>query len=190
VVATAPLPIEAFPVGVSDDRLVVAAAGRIYTIDTGGNIADLGAGSPITAGNGYVVIARCDEQLSCGWVRVDLATSEETELPKLEDVGGGRACFGCLGGGVGPSGAVLVWSLEPGGSPLFLVDSGGARPFGDHRVVRGPSRASFSADGRWVLVTGAGEAWIGPATGASGVLVDLPSRYANDQVWLLQGPVA
>jgi hypothetical protein len=187
VVATAWLPADAWPFGVAGDHLAVAAAGRLYAIDTAGVIADLGVGSPIAAGNGYVVVTRCDEALRCGSVRVDIASRDEVPLPGLTEIVAGRLA----GAWVGSAGVVLTARFGPDGA-LALADKNGTRALSD---LGQPSfdevwSGAFSADGRWVVIVGAREVWVGPAGGGSGLVTELPLEFQGARVILVDGPVA
>jgi len=180
--ASTPVPPEAYPVGVSGDLLVVAGLGRVFTIDAAGTATDLGSGVPVAAGHGFVVIDRCDADLTCGSVRVDLATGEARPLLEPPDgsvitgwwVGpGGRAVFAAFG----EAGAGLFVAEEE--SVMGLVEPGGSDSEGFTNV-------SFSPDGRWIVASGNGSILLGTADRPAQVRV-LLGRFADGVTLLVPG---
>ncbi len=168
VMATAPAPAAADAAGVSGDLLIVAGLGRVFTVDTAGQVVDLGSGVPVAAGHGYVVIDRCDAELVCGPVNIDLATGDARPLPNLRD-------DLVTGWWLGPGGRTAYAVFADGGAGLFVIERDGVigivEPAGPD--FDGFENVSFSPDGRWLAATGNGVVWLGPSDGTSGVRVAL-----------------
>jgi hypothetical protein len=180
--ATVTLPAEAYPIGVSGDAIVVSAGGRLYTIDPTGAIVERGLGNAYAAGNGFVVIRRCDERLRCSTVLLDLTTGDEMELPGLLDV----QYLGVTW--IGPRGLVVFSKFGPDGG-VFVADSDGVRPLVDPRQPSNnqASWGSFSPDGRWIAIGGNGIVWVGSTAGGDGANIQIRGGLADGRVLLIDG---
>ena len=166
--STVTLPSPAYPVGTAGDRLVVAAAGSLYTVDTTGAISDLGAGSVIALGYGHALVERCDPQLRCRRVVLDLRGGDVREVGVVDP-----PLFLASGPWIGPGGSVLYVPMNENGTGLVLITGGTTiellAPTHDLDTVQ---TVAFSADGRWVAAGGEGMTWVGAADGHTSIIFD------------------
>ncbi len=92
----------------ADGSLLVNDAGGTYRLAPDGTTSRVSDGSMIASGSGHVGVRRCDEQLTCSFSTLNLATGEVTEfagqeLQELQRFGG----FGDIGA-VSPDGTKVV----------------------------------------------------------------------------------